>query len=189
LHGKGLVRRSPGNGAYVAEISVQDFKDLTEIRLFLMELLGSLAVARVTDAEIDEMEALIARLRETRDRSQALRIGSQFFRKIYQATGNDPLTRILQTLHDRVSRLWFVVPKEKSPSTELVEDYESIVAALRARDERKCIEALRENKLRFVRLVKQAILDDTAQRYDEAKHDGGANSGTGGVLGEGGGRE
>lgn len=161
LHGEGLVRRPPGNGAYVAEISIQGFKDLTEIRLFLMELLARLAVKRVTDEEIQEMEALIGRLRETRDRSQALRIGSQFFRKIYQATRNEPLARILQTLHNQVSRLWFLAPEEMSPSTELVGDYESIVAALRARDERKCIEALSENKLRFVRLVKQAILDDT----------------------------
>lgn len=162
LHGEGLVRRPPGNGAYVAEISVQNFKDLTEIRLFLIELLGKLVIKRITEEGIQEMEELIGKLRGTRDRSEALRIGSQFFRKIYQATKNEPLTRILQTLHNQVSRLWFLVPEEMSPSTELVEDYESIVAALRARDEKKCIEALRENKLCFVRLVKQSILDDSS---------------------------
>lgn len=162
LHGEGLVRRPPGNGAYVAEISVQDFKEVTEIRLFLMELLAKLAVKGVTDEEIEKMEELVDKLRKARDRTEVLYVASQFHRKIYQATRNNTLAEILQNLHARVSRLLFLVPEEMNPRTELAEEFDSIVAALRARDEKRCVEALKENKLRFVRLVKQAILDDSS---------------------------
>jgi DNA-binding GntR family transcriptional regulator len=161
LGSEGLVCRSPGNGAYVAEISVQNFKDLTEIRLFLMELLARLAVKRVTAEEIQEIDDLIGKLRETGDRFEAIRIRSQFFHKLYRATKNEPLARILQSLHNQVSRLWFLVPEEMAARTELGGDFDAIVAALRARDEEGCIEALRRNKLHFVHLIKQAILDDS----------------------------
>lgn len=161
LHGEGLVRRPPGNGAYVAEIGIQGFKDVTEIRLFLMELLAKLAVERITDEEIEEIEELVNELREERDHNEVLHKTSQFHYKLYRATKNETLAKILEILHDQVDRLVFFIPQEMNPTTDLVKDYDSIVAALQARDERKCIEAIRGNKLRFVRLVKQSILDDS----------------------------
>jgi len=160
LETEGHVQTYPGKGAYVSEISLQHFKDITETRLFLLNLLGRLAVRRITDQEISELEKIASQLGVRRNRNEILDIALRFHQALHLATKNQDLVGILANLHEKVSRLWFFIPDEVNQPNALLEEYQAIVAALRKRDEKECIRALRKNKLRFVQLVQEALLED-----------------------------
>jgi len=160
LESEGHVQTFPDKGAYVSEISLQHFKDITETRLFLINLLGRLAVRRITDEEISGLEKLASQLAGRPKRSEVLDIAMRFHQALYQSTKNQDLAGILGNLHEKVNRLWFFVPEKMNQPADLMEEYCAVITALRKRDEKECITALRRNKLRFVKLVQEVLLDN-----------------------------
>ena len=88
LEAEGLVHMAPKSQARVTEVSLQDLKDVFEVRLFLAEQIGSLAAQRVTAEEIATFEKVLARMKKEKDRRMLTQLDSEFHELINQATKN-----------------------------------------------------------------------------------------------------
>jgi len=152
LESDGLIRVSPGRGAYVTEVSLQNLKESYEIRSFLAGLVGELVAARATEAELAAMEALLGRIGGETDPRALRRLDMAFHDSLNGATHNALLAEILTRLRNRVSRLWDAnVPAgEDHYFNGIHAEFSLLVAAAREKDGEGVARVLRRHLARFV---------------------------------------
>ena len=104
---EGLVVMIPKKGAEVARITEKNLKDALEIRMALEELAAELACRRIDDAGREQLKTACEAFRkavETRDLSAIVDADVAFHNVVYEATDNDRLVSISQTLREQVYR-------------------------------------------------------------------------------------
>ncbi|HEX7821719.1 MAG TPA: FadR/GntR family transcriptional regulator [Sphingobium sp.] len=162
LEVQGLVEVRVGSGAYVMRIPGQADRpgfhvtafELTEARLAIEGEAAALAVAHISDAELDELDKLVARIAQENRRdgsadgsNRADDADREFHFAIVRATRNAALV-------DTIEKLWEM--RASSPDTKLllakartakvqpvVEEHQAIAEAIRSRDPAKARAAMR----------------------------------------------
>ncbi len=107
----GFVRAIPRLGYMVTSISLHDFDEIIALRLVLEPLAVELAVPRLTDQNLDELEAIARRTLnveseppETHGTLYA-QLNASFHRQIAEASGNRRLASMISNLIDQLERL------------------------------------------------------------------------------------
>ena len=157
LETDGLVRMIPNSSVRVTEISFQGLKDVFEVRLFLVGQVGRLAAQRITEEELGRIKKLLDKMKQEEDRRVLIQLDSELHELINQATKNRTLARILETLRNRVVRLWFFIEDQDGYSKGMVRDFENLVESLKVRDAEGSERILRDHVVRFIEQVKEAI--------------------------------
>jgi DNA-binding GntR family transcriptional regulator len=164
LEVEGLVHMAPKSQARVTEVSLQDLKDVFEVRLFLAEQIGSLAAQRVTAEEIATFEKVLARMKKERDRRMLTQLDSEFHELVNQATKNKVLAKVAGMLRNRVVRLWFFIRDDDDNYWPMVVDgRERFLEALREGDPALGKEILRDHVLLFVEQLKKTMISEVPQ--------------------------
>lgn len=147
LEVQGLVEVRIGSGIFVVRIPQDDHLDhfdisafeLTETRLLFEGEAAALAATQITDAEIVEIEQLIAEIaRENQDPAGTVKADEAFHLAIARATRN-------RGVYETIERLWQLrrnsreaaLLHEKARTANVkpvVEEHSAILEALRARD-------------------------------------------------------
>jgi DNA-binding GntR family transcriptional regulator len=106
LDSEGLVSISAHRDAIVVDLTSEESRSLLEIRERLDPLSARLAADRRTEAEATRILAALERLESFADNSSAeyTLAHRAFHRSIYSASGNEPLTSILEGLWDKTER-------------------------------------------------------------------------------------
>ena len=102
LETEGLLIHVPYKGVFVAEVSPEDTEELTPIRAALEGLAVKLAVPRLKEDDIENLERLaqeMERAWQEMDMAQVRRCNYRFHAAIYRACGS-------QTLCGMIDRLW-----------------------------------------------------------------------------------
>ncbi|MET0365960.1 MAG: FadR/GntR family transcriptional regulator [Sphingobium sp.] len=156
LEVQGLVEVRVGSGAYVMRIPGQSDRpgfhvtafELTEARLAVEGEAAALAAAHITDAEVEELDSLVAQIaRENRQHGDADEADRAFHMVIAHATRNAALI-------DMIEKLWEM--RASSPDTKLllskarsakvqpvVEEHQAVAEAIRSRDPARARTAMR----------------------------------------------
>ena len=163
LEAEGLVHMAPKSQARVTEVSLQDLKDVFEVRLFLAEQIGSLAAQRVTAEEIVTFEKMLARMKKEKDRRMLTQLDSEFHELINQATKNKVLAKVAGILRNRVVRLWFFIRDDDNYWPRVVDGRERFLEALREGDPTLGKEILRDHVLLFVEQLKKTMISEVPQ--------------------------
>ncbi len=164
LEAEGLVHMAPKSQARVTEVSLQDLKDVFEVRLFLAEQIGSLAAQRVTAEEIVTFEKMLARMKKEKDRRMLTQLDSEFHELINQATKNKVLAKVAGMLRNRVVRLWFFIRDDDDKYwPKVVEGRERFLEALREGDPALGKEILRDHVLLFIEQLKKTMISGVPQ--------------------------
>ena len=163
LEAEGLVHMAPKSQARVTEVSLQDLKDVFEVRLFLAEQIGSLAAQRVTAEEIVTFEKMLARMKKEKDRRMLTQLDSEFHELINQATKNKVLAKVAGILRNRVVRLWFFIRDDDNYWPRVVDGRERFLEALREGDPTLGKEILRDHVLLFVEQLKKTMIGEVPQ--------------------------
>ena len=137
LGDEGLVDLIPRRGSQVAQISLQELKDVLEIRKSL-EVLATERACEIMDEE--EMYAL--RRAEERfdtavrgcDPTELAEADVAFHDVIYTAAGNRRLLSILSNLREQMYRFRLEYLKQPDTLANLVEEHRAIVSAVERRD-------------------------------------------------------
>jgi len=134
LESDGLVRIVPKQGVYVSEITHKSFRDAYEIRYLLIAVAGKLAAQRMTDEELDRLEAIVDRLKgETRIKMiQALDM--EFHDNLNCSSHNSLLAETLQRLRSFMPRIWVTTHADTEYFSRTIEEHQKITKALRERD-------------------------------------------------------
>lgn len=137
LASESLVRVEPNRGAIVAPIDRRDIENTFEVLAALEGLAGELAAMRITPAELAEIKALHFEMRAHHargDRAAYFSANQAIHARIARAGGNDVLGETFERLNARVKRVRYAANLSRPRWDKAIVEYESIIAALDARD-------------------------------------------------------
>lgn len=158
LEAEELVHIIPNRGAYVSEVSFQDFKDIFEVRLFLIGQSGRLTAQRITNEELIKMKKLLKKIKQEKERKVLIQLDSEFHDLVNQATKNRALVKTLERLRNQVARLWIFTTKENDIySSQIPEDFEELIKGLENRDQSRSEKILRKHAIHFIDQVKMNL--------------------------------
>ena len=124
LDREGLVDILPRKGILVRSETLESFFELINARLLVEPYLTEQAVDNITQEQIENLEALIAKGWEhhkNNNRLGSMEIDRLFHQTVYEASGNNILADFASQLLDRSMVLWFRSPGSQSDQPNVAE--------------------------------------------------------------------
>jgi DNA-binding GntR family transcriptional regulator len=160
LRFEGLVRVIARGGIFVAEASIRQIREITEVRLVLEECSARLAVDRCSpdlltqfqawlEACATEWTALSGRERMQRDLA--------FHHFLDRAADNETLAQQLTVLRNQAVLFWGQSVSGQYELEPILDEYREVVAAITERDAERCVKAMQQHVLQHVSRI-QAYL-------------------------------
>ncbi len=157
---EGLVRVIPRGGIFVAETSIRQIREITEVRLVLEECSGRLAVARCSpqaladfrvwlDACSEEWPGLSGRERMRRDLA--------FHESLDRAAGNETLAQRLTVLRNQAVLFWGQSAAGQYELEPIIDEYREVVDAIEVGDAERCVRALQQHVLQHVTRIQSYL--------------------------------
>jgi phosphonate utilization transcriptional regulator len=98
LEEAGLVRGEKNRGVFVREISDDEASELYDVRAGLDETAGRLLVRRISDAEVDELRAMVRDMSRAASIETYFPLNIRFHDRIVELTGNRKLLAMYRRL-------------------------------------------------------------------------------------------
>lgn len=131
-----LVRRVPNHGVFVADLSIDDFLEICEVRSLLEGNACRLAASHASGADLARFEAefkqLAVNVPTDDDVQRANEVDRAFHMFILEAAGNRQVVSIIAHLNDMITRLRFALTPSRYEDS--LREHQQILAALKARD-------------------------------------------------------
>jgi DNA-binding GntR family transcriptional regulator len=135
LEAEGLLEHVPNIGVFVAEISPEDTKETTPIRVALETLAVRMYTERFDESDIASLSRLVDEMERAwreRDLVQVRRTNFQFHSTIYSGSGSEILRGLIERLWPRFATdLLWMIPGRAEQS---IEQHRAILSALKKRD-------------------------------------------------------
>ncbi|MGH7642927.1 MAG: GntR family transcriptional regulator [Candidatus Dormibacteria bacterium] len=152
LESEGLVESSTHRGATVAAADVRYLEESLRILSVLEGLAGRLAVERMADRDLKEIERLQAALVGCRnDERQRKEINRKFHFRVYECARSPMLLSIMRLL-------WLAFPggpQVGRPLDDSIHGHQRLLDALRVRDQVAVTQAIEEHVLGMISYVRQ----------------------------------
>lgn len=150
LEHEGLAVMKPRRGAQVAKISVQELRDVLEVRESLEILAISKACERMDAEDLSAMDKAAKRfedlaLRPGADLTALAEADVAFHDAIYNATKNRRLIQILGKLREQMYRFRIEYLKNPSVRRELMEEHRQICEAVKEKDTALAVRRIAEH--------------------------------------------
>ncbi len=140
LEYEGLVTNKPGIGSIVTTVDLRALKEVYAFRLRLSELVGELSFPRITEDDINNLEALKTEVRGMKDHFDVKAMGLLYLRfheQMVLLITNRPLRKVYDQLFHQTARVWLQILPELVWEDEVDAVYEEIrdvIKALKAND-------------------------------------------------------
>ncbi|HWR08771.1 GntR family transcriptional regulator [Sporomusa sp.] len=160
---EGFVVMIPRRGTYVADLSIKDINEVFEIRTALDVLAAGLAVERITEDELEQLERLLVEIGELIEEDDADKIvesDSQFHDILYRASRNDRLVGIINNLREQFTRFRSISIQYPGRMQKSVEEHRRLVEAIASRDTDLAQQLAREH----MENSEQTLLQDLNER-------------------------
>ncbi|MGL5513392.1 MAG: GntR family transcriptional regulator [Sporomusa sp.] len=160
---EGFVVMMPRRGTYVADLSIKDINEVFEIRTALDVLAAGLAVERITEEELEQLERLlveIGELLEQGDVDKLVESDSQFHDVLYRASRNDRLVGIINNLREQFTRFRSISIKYPGRMQDTVNEHRRLVEAIASRD----IDLAQQIAREHMENSEQTLLQDLNER-------------------------
>lgn len=161
LESEGLVRVVPGKGAFVSEISIEDYKEINDLRICLEPLAATLAMDAIPAKELDEEVRIWTRYRDTVDRGEPLdseeiaRADGELHDLIAKHCNNGRLRQFLNILAIQRSRLVFIMWRSQKFNSDVIRQHLDILDCFKRRD----ADGLRRAMLAHMELNNRYVLE------------------------------
>ena len=104
LEAQGLVEFKINKGAFVSNLSVDEVKEIFEIRTMLESGAIEIAAENITSEDIDKAEAILEGMDNETDGKALSRLNWKFHSIIYEASNRKKLIQMIAPLHANVER-------------------------------------------------------------------------------------
>lgn len=163
LERDGLLVREPRRGVRVSELTVAELDQLYVCRISLESLAARLAVQNATNKEIKAISAAHQACIKALDRDdirEHFRGNVEMSQKLFSASHNQPLIRLLGTIHKQALRYRFLAYKRSRLAREnSIRANENLIQALHDRDEDKAALMARASIEGSHEVIKQCLLE------------------------------
>ncbi len=142
-----LVTLTPARGAYVATPSVEEARQVFELREMIESAMVRQLCTRIDDAQIRQLRAHLAQEREAVARTDVpgrTRLLADFHVVLAQIFGNEVLAQLLADLLNRSSLIALMYQSSHSAEASQAE-HEQIVEALARRDARAAVKLMAQH--------------------------------------------
>ena len=159
---EGLVELKPNRGASVAYPTLEEARDVFEVRRGLERLVAESLAGRITPSQVAELEAHVRQEEKAheQDGPESIRLSGEFHIKLAKMTGNALLLRYVQEASSRCSLILAIYGRPHS-SECAVSEHRQLIDALRAGDAVRAAD-LMDHHLRAV--VTRALLTPRIER-------------------------
>lgn len=131
-----LVRRVPNHGVFVADLSLDDFLEICEVRSLLEGNACRIAALHVSESDLARFEKEFRELASSHPTGEHVRRANEvdhaFHMFILEAAGNRQAVSIIAQLNDMITRLRFALTPSRY--AESLKEHQQILDALKARD-------------------------------------------------------
>jgi len=137
LAAEGLVELLPNRGSVAVRLDEEDVRHTFEVMAGLEALSGELAAQRITETELAEIQALhfeMLAAHARRDLSRYYQLNAAIHRGINAAAKNPVLTSTYTQVNARLQALRFRSNQDGEKWSRAVQEHESMIKALQARD-------------------------------------------------------
>ena len=154
-----LVEVFPRRGIFVTTVDVRDLVRLCEVRAVLEPEAALLAAERATQADLDELQELLAvlELRRRRDDRWLIELDQRIHRAIYRASHNQFLAETLEQYYTHALRIWMLALARTDLGAAVHEHAELVDAILRGRGDRAA-ELMRAHVEMFEESMRDVLL-------------------------------
>ena len=159
-----LIEIRQNRGAVVKGISIDDIRDIFEIRSMIESMAAARAAVEGTEEDFERLEETLDLTQFYLDRQNYEKLESmdgRFHQQLYDICKSRMLRRILKDLHNYVGRSRGASLKTEGRAQDSILEHRHILEAMRARD----VEAARERMLEHVRNTRANIM----RIYEEGK--------------------
>jgi len=159
---EGLVELKPNKGASVAYPTLEEARDVFDVRRGLERLVAQSLAGRLTAKQAAELEAHVAAEEQVigRDGPESIRLAGEFHIRLAEMTGNALLLRYVQEVSSRCSLILAIYGRPHS-SECAVSEHRQLIEALRAGDAARAAD-LMDHHLQAV--VTRALLTPRGER-------------------------
>lgn len=159
---EGLVELKPNRGASVAYPTLEEARDVFEVRRGLERLVAESLAGRITSSQVAELEAHVRQEEKAheQDGPESIRLSGEFHIKLAKMTGNALLLRYVQEASSRCSLILAIYGRPHSTECA-VSEHRQLIDALRAGDAVRAAD-LMDHHLRAV--VTRALLTPRIER-------------------------
>ena len=157
LQQEGLVEIILRKGILVRAESLSEIYLALEARTVVEPYCAGLCAQRLTDIELAELEAInteYEKVRSTADKVRLMELDRQFHTKIAEISGNSLIADFLRSVHERMSRIWFLPLWQFHDFSLTGNEHESILNAMRERNG----EAADDAMARHIESLRQRIM-------------------------------
>lgn len=161
LHNDKLLNIIPRFGAQVIPIDFKDMKYVFEVTKELDPFATRLAVERITDEKIKELEEIMERLKSyniDKDYQNAINDDERFHQIILDSCGNPWLQNILTSLHYQTERLWHYCEQYFDDMYLFSNTLEKVLEAIKEKDTEKAEKYSKLHIDEFVSKIKTELL-------------------------------
>jgi DNA-binding GntR family transcriptional regulator len=176
LRAEGLVREEPRRGSFVAELTIDDIREIYDLRAAIeaRAARGIITNRAATAAAFDELRGVLGRLRQATDddnREMFAQLDLSFHERLCLLSGNGRLHRVFVSYATVLGVLLrFEVSKYYQSLEPLWHEHEALFEALESLDvgraEEACNEHLERAKERLVELRRRFPESDSASRSE-----------------------
>lgn len=156
LASEGLVQLFRNRGAIVSPISVETIEDKLAVLAALEGYAARQVCERATDAQLRELAELHERFSQHFDSDETeeyFRLNQSFHRKLIELTGNPVLADMHSMLSSHVRRPRVEGVRQHVPTHSVIDEHETILKALLARDGLAAQKATEEHLQRIAETV------------------------------------
>ena len=155
-----LIEVFPRRGMVITTVDVRDLARLCEVRAALEPEAARLAAERATEADLDELTALMTELaaRRRRDDRALIALDRRIHAAIYRATHNHFLEETLEEYYVHALRIWMLGLEKTSLSAAVHEHAELLGAIIRGNGVRAA-ELMRVHVERFEDEMRDVLLE------------------------------
>lgn len=132
-----FVEMIPRKGAYVAELKAKDILDILEIRALLEGFAAASAAEKMTDDEVKLLTSTVEKFEKAvtkQDRQGMIDHDNRFHDLIFQATRNNKLIDIVNSLQDQFQRFRVIYFNEFDDFNDLQSGHREIYDAILKHD-------------------------------------------------------
>jgi DNA-binding GntR family transcriptional regulator len=151
----GFLESQPFSGTYVKDLTIADLQEIYPVRAALEALGARLAVLRLTDEQLDELERMVedmVRVSEAGDARQMVELDYAFHRAIITASGNSVLVRSWSLFQ---FSYWTTINTAAlyNDLVNLARRHYPVLEALRSRDPERAAQAMHDHLSGMIDLV------------------------------------
>jgi DNA-binding GntR family transcriptional regulator len=170
LQRQGLLQSVPHKGVVVFRPSVEDLREIFEIRIRLEALATELAVPKFTRADIADIRAILDELRAcgSDERQERAELDRAFHLRICGASGRPRLLALIQDMRD-AGAVYLTLSSALRDSTETDRQHQAILDACAARRPRQAARAMATHLEHTVSVVSRELTSLTPTPPDAVR--------------------